>query len=183
MTTREQIIHLGDELIRDQGINGFSFSDIARKLNIKSASIHYHFATKTDLVIAIIDVHIQKVAQLKSKSADKDPLSKLRTFISIYSNTKTENRICLVGSLATDLNTVDKAVKKKLILLAANILEWVTEILDEGRNTDVFHFQAKARTKALMLISNMLASLQLTRLTGDNDFKLIKETLIQELTT
>jgi len=182
MTTRAQILKIGDELIRDKGINAFSFTDISNQLGIKSPSIHYHFATKTDLVLAIIDDHIQKVERLREKSASKDPLSKLQAFISIYSRAKTENRVCLIGSLATDLNTVDKAVKKKLAALAENILNWVTDILEEGKSADVFHFQVKTRAKALTVISNMLASVQLTRLTTNNDFNLIKESLIKELT-
>jgi AcrR family transcriptional regulator len=39
-------------LMMDRGYNGFSFRDIAAEVGIKSASIHYHFATKADLAEA-----------------------------------------------------------------------------------------------------------------------------------
>ncbi|MBI3134347.1 MAG: TetR/AcrR family transcriptional regulator [Bacteroidetes bacterium] len=183
MTTKEQILRIGDELIRDKGINAFSFTDISGKLGIKNASVHYHFATKDALVLAVINRHIEKVTQLRERNAAKDPTFQLQAFISTYAVVKKENKICLVGSLASDLNTVNKTIRKKLTELADLILDWVTEILETGKSTGVFHFNTKTRTKALLVITAMLASVQLSRLTGDTDFKRIKESIIQELTT
>ncbi|MOA69485.1 hypothetical protein D3C78_1977010 [compost metagenome] len=61
-------------------------------------------------------------------------------------------------------------------------MEWVIEILKEGKNKKVFRFDANERTKALMIITNMLAAVQLTRLTNEQDFQEIKENIIKDLT-
>ena len=47
--------------------------------------------------------------------------------------------------------------------------------------TNVFQFEGAPRTKAIMIIGNMLAIVQLSRLTSDKDFKTIKDTIKQEL--
>ena len=181
MSTRNEIIKIGDELIRDKGFNAFSFYSISRALGIKNASIHYHFHTKADLGIAIVENQIAGLEQLILESADKSPVDKLKTYISIYCNAKEEGLVCLVGSLATDINSVDPEIRVHLKVLVDKILDWVTDILKEGRDKGVFHFSPTPRTKALMVISTMLASLQLTRLTGDKDFNTIKDTVIKEL--
>jgi AcrR family transcriptional regulator len=182
MDTRTEIIQLGDNLIREKGYNAFSFADISKQLNIKNASIHYHFPTKTTLGLAIIEEHRNRLEYLKTKTEGKGPVEKLNAFLSVYSAAKTENKICIVGALATDFYTVESEIQSELKKLADNILKWVIEILKEGKNKKVFRFNTNERTKALMIITNMLAAVQLTRLTNKQDFKAIKEAILQDLT-
>lgn len=180
--TRESIIALADQLIRERGFNAFSFHDISKTIGIKTSSIHYHFPTKSDLCISIIRKQEELLRKIMESVEGKDPLVRLKRFISIYSNIVSENKVCLVGSLCTDLNTVEEPVKKELQQMAGNILDWVTEILKEGRDQKVFSFKTTPRTKALLVISNMLAMVQLCRLTGRASFDTVREALIKELT-
>lgn len=182
MDTRQDILRLADELIREKGFNAFSFSDIGRSLNLRNASIHYHFPSKTDLGLAIVTMHRAQVADLARRTASKTPTEKLQAFLSIYSTARRLDRICLVGSLATDLYTVDPSIRKELKALADDILHWLTQILEEGKRRRLFHFSCAARTKALLIVTTMLAAVQLTRLTGKKDFQTIQHTLINELT-
>lgn len=181
MTTRDSIIILADNLIRAKGYNAFSFNDLAREIGIKTASIHYHFPTKSDLGVAIIKEHVSRFEKLRKELQDKDPIKKLEGFFSIYTKIQSEDKVCLVGSLATDLHTVDVTVQKELKAMATMILEWVTEILKEGKTKKVFYFKESPRTKALMIITNMLAIVQLCRLTSAADFSTVKETILKEL--
>ena len=61
MSKREEIIQLADTLIRQKGYNAFSFYEISDKVGIKTASIHYHFPAKSDLGIAVVDLHIKNL--------------------------------------------------------------------------------------------------------------------------
>jgi len=181
ISTRERIIELTDTLIRDQGYNAFSFYDIAQKLKIKNASIHYYFPTKTDLGIALLETHTERLHHLQASVQDKDAVSKIKAFLSIYNTIHSEGRVCIVGSLATDLKTVEPKMAKALTSFANEILEWVTSILNEGKENKTFSFNEPARTKALMIITNMLAAVQLTRLTGEKDFITIRENVLAGL--
>ncbi len=181
MDTKGQIIQLADDLIREKGYNAFSFHDISKTIGIKTASIHYHFPAKSDLGVAVIEQHINMLNHIIEQYKNKSSIEKLDKLLSIYSHIKSENKVCLVGSLATDLNTVDESIKAKLKTFASLMLDWVSNFLEEGRNSDVFQFEGMPRTKAVMIISNMLAIVQLSRLTSDKDFKIVKDTIKQEL--
>ena len=181
LDTREQIIELADNLIREKGYNAFSFYDISRSVGIKTASIHYHFRSKSDLGMAVIEHQLQQLHLVIKKFESKTPIERLDKFFSIYASIKNENKVCLVGSLATDFNTLDKKLQARLKIFSDAMLEWVISFLEEGRNENVFQFKGSARTKAIMIIGNMLAIVQLSRLTFDKDFKAIKDTIKQEL--
>ncbi len=181
LSTRDAIIKLGDELIRDKGYNAFSFYDISKHLSIRNASIHYYFPTKEDLAISVIQHQQQLLEKLIASTEDKTPLQKLNAYFSIYNNACAQNRVCLVGSLATDLHTIDLPVRKELKVLVNSIITWVTVILTSGRKDEVFYFDGPARAKALMVITNLLAGVQLARVTGEKDFKLIKSTILKDL--
>ena len=181
MTTKQKILHLSDELVRERGFNAFSFYDLSKAIGIKTASIHYHFPTKTDLGIELLKYHTEKTKELRGKFKNQSPEKKLNAFLSIYTKIKSEHKVCIVGSLATDLHSLDPKMAAEVKVLAAEILNWVTEILKEGKAQNIFHFEIPARTKALMIIGSMLAALQLSRLTTDKDFNTITKTLLNDL--
>lgn len=181
MTTREVIVDKADQYIRNKGYNGFSFKDISNDIGIKTASIHYHFPTKSDLGVATIKEHITRCEALKKKVANKSPLTKLEAFLEVQAQIKKENKVCIVGSLATDLNTLDDAIKTELQGFAQIVISWLTEILIEGKKLNIFDFEMLPRTKAIMIITNMVAIVQLSRLTNDDDFELVRETILTEL--
>jgi AcrR family transcriptional regulator len=174
MTTRDQIIHHADTLIRELGYNAFSFYDISKTIGIKTASIHYYFPSKSDLGVAVIEQSIENLNLLIEKYRSKSPIEKLDRFLGIYSAIKYENKVCLVGSLAPDFNTLDEKVQDKLKIFSDSVISWVSSFLDEGRNSNIFEFEGESRTKAILIITNMLAIVQLSRLTGDQDFEIIK---------
>jgi len=181
MSKREEIIQFADTLIRQKGFNAFSFYEISDKVGIKTASIHYHFPKKSDLGVAVIDQYITNLKEIKEYYRSKPANEKLNKFFSIYYNIQKENKVCIVGSLATDFNTLDSKVQDKLKEFSELMLDWVSGFLEEGRNENLFEFYGKPRNRALMIISNMLAIVQLTRLTNDNDFEVVKSTIKSDL--
>lgn len=49
----EQILDAAEKRIRSTGYNGFSFRHLAADVGIKSASVHHHFPTKSELAAAV----------------------------------------------------------------------------------------------------------------------------------
>lgn len=57
---REQIKAVATELLITHGVRGLRFGDIADRLDITRANIHYHFGTKRNLVEEVIDEYVQQ---------------------------------------------------------------------------------------------------------------------------
>jgi len=181
MTTREHIINTADALIRDKGYNAFSFVDIAQVVGIKKPSVHHHFPRKTDLGIAVIELHIRSLENVKQECRGKTATEKLDRFFSIYTDIKYQNKVCIVGSLSTDYNTLEPEIQEKLKEFSDAFLAWVTDILKDGKQAGIFHFDESPRTRAVLIIAGMMAIVKLSRLTGEKDFNLIKKTIRQNL--
>ncbi len=179
--TRDSIIELADQLIRDKGYNAFSFKDISNTIGIKTASIHYHFPAKSDLGVAVIREHKQRIERFKNGLAGKTPPEKVKQFLGIYATINAENRICLVGSLGSDFNTIDPHIQNELKRFAGLVLELLTGILEEGKKKKVFAFDTPARTKALLIITSITAAIPLSRLTGRADFDAVRKTILDDL--
>ena len=74
--TAEKILDVAERLIQTRGCSAFSYQDIADALKIKKASIHYHFESKTDLVIAVIDRYTERFDEaLKNIARDESATS------------------------------------------------------------------------------------------------------------
>jgi len=181
LNTRDYIINVGTELICSRGFNAFSFKDISKEVGIANASIHYYFATKTDLGLAVVQKHLEDLEKLKEQSSDKDPWVKLNAFFSVYHEARADKRVCIAGTLLTDLPSIDTPIRNELNNLIAAIFAWLTSILEEGKRKKIFHYSSATRTKALMIVTNLMAGLQISRITGYEDFEMIKNTIIKEL--
>lgn len=181
MTTRNEIIELADGLIREKGYNAFSFYDLSKAIGIKTASIHYHFPNKSDLGVAVVDRQLDTLKALMEKTDKYSPVKKLDQLINIYSKIIHDDKVCLVGSLSTDFFTVDETIRQHLKVFAEKMLEWVSGFLEEGREQGVFQFEGQPRTRAIMIIGNLLAIVQLSRLTDKRDFKKVTSTIKKDL--
>jgi AcrR family transcriptional regulator len=179
--TKEAIIQLGDLLLRKKGYNAFSYADISKELGIKNAAVHYHFPTKSDLVVAIINYHKENFEEFKKATHSKNGIDKVNRFLDIYSKIQKDEKICLVGTLATDWGTIDEESQKHLREMADEILSWLTAVLIEGLKKKDFNFPEAPKTKALLIIGNMLAATQLARITGEKSFNTIRAAVLTSL--
>ena len=52
---KTRLLDSAERAVRSGGFDGFSYRDMAKDVGIRSASIHYHFPTKADLSVALLD--------------------------------------------------------------------------------------------------------------------------------
>jgi TetR/AcrR family transcriptional repressor of nem operon len=53
----QRIANVAQNLVKEFGYNGFSFEHIAKKVGMRKASVHYHFASKADLGVAVVQLY------------------------------------------------------------------------------------------------------------------------------
>ncbi len=182
--TRQKILRLGEQLLKGKGLNAFSYSDISLALGVKNAAIHYHFHGKQDLLLAIIEENIIRFDEIIKKTGDKkmDVWDKLQAFLDIYiSNLENDHQICLFGSLASDFLTIGATEQVNLKSFAEKILEWLGDILTEGKALGKFKFKGDPRTRAVTICATLAGGLQLARITGKQDFYRLAEQVKADL--
>ena len=153
--TKDKILDLAAELLQLRGYNGFSYTHISQKLGIKNAAVHYHFPTKADLGTAMISRFRELFASWTQHLEHKhkqSPEKLLDGFIAVpRSFMKKENLVCPLGSLESDFNILPKSMQKQTQGLGKDMRDWLTKVLKQGREQEVFHFKGPDADMSLMI--------------------------------
>jgi TetR/AcrR family transcriptional regulator, transcriptional repressor for nem operon len=179
--TKERIIDLGARLIKTRGFNAFSYKDIADPLEIKNAAIHYYFPSKADLGIAVVEQEMEKMALNKLKWATLPEDKQLQLLFERFGRKNKLGYVCLMGSLSPDFETFPAPLQERVKLMSEKVLQSTAECLENGRNRQLFHFEGEAYDRALLVISDLLASLLLSRVMGKEVFEKMKKRLLKDL--
>jgi TetR/AcrR family transcriptional regulator, transcriptional repressor for nem operon len=181
--TREKILELGEELILKRGYNAFSYQDISSELGIKNAAVHYYFPSKENLGTSIIKNNILRFEEMLDnlKTRKFDEYAQLEAFFKFYLKSNREDKICILGSLGSEFESLSESTKKELQKMSQMIIDWLTVILEKGRSKSLFKFNGEAKSRALLILTCMIAGLQLARVMGKSDFKAIHLQLLDDL--
>ncbi len=132
MDTRTHIMDTAEMLMKRAGYSGFSYADIAREVQIRKASIHHHFPTKSDLAQAAVARYTRRLAEHLQK-LDIDELGLEGAF-------KALQRIflgalygpggaCLCGSLAADWDALPDDLQKEVRTYWDQAIAWVSSVI------------------------------------------------------
>ena len=113
-----------------------SFRDLADRLGIKSASVHYHFRQKEDLGTALVARYSERFfAALEVKTADaRTPADRLRAFCAVYRDALvSSDRICLCGILGAESSGLPKPVAQAVERFFEANIAWVSRWLPDDR--------------------------------------------------
>lgn len=163
--TRQEILVLGEDLIRSKGYNAFSYKDISSVLNIRNAAVHYHFPSKTDLGLAVIDKTMQELEDQTVVWASLDAAERMDKFICIYEKSQERNLICFMGALGSAYETLPEPMQEKLREASEQILDWLKGVLADGKADGSFQFTESIDEKAHNMVSSLLSALILNRVT------------------
>jgi TetR/AcrR family transcriptional repressor of nem operon len=179
--TRDKIVHLADELIRVKGYNAFSYKDIAATLDIKNAAVHYHFQTKEELGAIVVDQEIGLFRQYIQNWSELPPNEQMKRFFEQFRKYSQGGFLCMMGALSADFDTLPSAVKAKVRELSTYLLNWVTLVLEEGRKSGLLRFDGTAYDRSLLIMSDLMSSLILSRVLGADAFTRVSAQLLKDL--
>ena len=171
--SKRTILNLAESFLQDKGFNGFSYAHIAGELGVKNAAIHYHFPSKEVLGIAVIKRYRERFKLWINNARVKD-LShedKLGWFFGIYTDMRADKgKVCLVGSMEAEFNTIPDALQMEVQALHNEMLNWLRTTLTDGRDAGVFHFSGEPANKAALIMSTLQGGLQMARALGTKKF-------------
>ena len=167
--TRTAILDLAEQLVRGRSFNAFSFQDLADGVGIKKASVHYHFATKEDLGLALVARFREGIVawanQLNGKGAS--PVDKLDAYFRIQTRIlDTDGMICVFGSLGAELNALPDRLREAYIELLEQQQSWLTHILKRGQEVGFLAKDHTPEEQAALIQSALMGALQMARASG-----------------
>lgn len=164
--TRKLILDTGEELLLTRSFSAFSYSNIAGALGVKNAAIHYHFPSKTDLGVAIIQRYRRRFKRWteQQEMLSADPWQKMEWYFDLTVSYYDQNqRICPTGVLSAEFLVLPEEMQVETRLFVEDLLAWCTRILEEGQQQGYFIFAGVAREKAVNIMAALQGGLQLTR--------------------
>ncbi len=168
--TKRKILDLAESLLQRRGYNAFSYHHLSQELGIKNAAIHYHFPTKEALGLQIIERTRGRFNKWTNHPEHRILPTKdqFDWFIKSYQyNLDLDNRVCLIGTLATDYYTIPASMQTAIHKLSYEVQNWTARLLENGRQAGALSFEGSGQDKALNIISSLAGSLQLARLLGN----------------
>jgi TetR/AcrR family transcriptional repressor of nem operon len=169
--TAEQILDLAETLIQTRGYSAFSYQDIADGLGIRKASVHYHFPSKADLGIAVIDRYIARFDTALSSIADdqsQSSMAMLDYYVQPYLQfASTPDRVCLSGALAGEMLALPPAMRQRVDLFFRTHQAWLTRILQRGVTRGEITLVAPPPEVARCVFAALQGALLVKRTTND----------------
>lgn len=179
--TKDLIVKTGTQLLFEKGYNGFSYADISEKVNIRKASIHYHFPTKADLAVAIIEEQIGRIEKLRQNKRANSAEQRLKNLISYYVELIKHGQICLMGALAVDGFALEPKVKTKSAVFCDVLQNYTTEILKSGVLNEEFKPIENITVKTIELLSSLMGLAQISRILPPKGIIPVAENMVLQL--
>ena len=163
--TSTELLNTAQRLVQERGFNAFSYKDLAEAVGIRTASIHYHFPSKAQLGVAMMERYTSEL-NLGLAAIDQNGSSsraKLEEFMALYSETEAAGAICLCGSLASDRETLPEELQESITTYLERSEAWLTATLASGANQGEFRLPGDAKDLAASLLSSLQGGLIVSR--------------------
>jgi TetR/AcrR family transcriptional repressor of nem operon len=146
--TRDRIMESARLTVQDRGYSGLSFRELAKDVGIKSASIHYYFATKGELGGALASRYTADFAEYLDGLLDEglDPQTCLARYTDVFGNTlRNENRMCLAAILVAEHKELPEEVRGEVVKFGEMNETWIARVLAKAGVDDPPLAQRRAR--------------------------------------
>ena len=173
--TQKSILSAAENLIQKRGYNAFSYKDIAATVGIKTSSIHYHYPSKEDLAIAVIDWQLHRIGLILDEikvQKECSTKSKILALVDAISSItfKDEQKMCLGGMLASDALSLPESVQNKARCFFNALYTWIDEVTEEGKHVGEFNLLYPIDKFAHYLFLQIEGALLMSRLYGDIEY-------------
>lgn len=169
--TRDQILDLAETLIQTRGYSAFSYQDIADALGIRKASIHYHFPSKSDLGVAVVNRYIDRFDTALTQVAGDETQSSM-AMLELYTQPYLEfarapDRVCLCGAMAGEMLALPPELRARVEHFFKTHQAWLTRQLKRGASRGEFDLPAPPAKVARSIFAALQGALLVKRATGD----------------
>lgn len=178
--TRTSILDLAQDFIQTRSMAGFSFQDLAKGVGVKKGSLYYHFESKEELVIALLERAQDKLIDSFRQVENASAFVRLETYLNIYGTYfGASKKMCPGGSFAGIWGTVSEPLKKIIQQLGETHINEITRIVESGRSSGEFKpTDSSPREVAIWIVSTVQGAMLTSRMMDtDSSFKITMKQL------
>jgi TetR/AcrR family transcriptional repressor of nem operon len=169
--TADRILDIAERLVQRRGFNAFSYADVATAVGIRKASLHYHFATKADLGMALLaryrKTFLDALGAIEART--DNGLERLTRYSELYGNVLRKKRMCLCGMLATDAATLPRPMRDSVAGFFNENVAWLARVLEAGRKREELRFEGPADSMAVFIVSSLEGAMLVAHGSGSHD--------------
>jgi TetR/AcrR family transcriptional repressor of nem operon len=171
--TANRILDTAQRLIVTRGFNAFSYADIAEVVGISKPSIHFHFATKSELVRQLLFRYRDTVkVSLEQLSVQvPDPVAQLRAYAGYWEQCIRDDTapFCLCAMLASELLSLPPDVAAEVKGYFGDLAAWLTSTLEQGAAQGQLRLPRGAAFEAESFMASAHGAMLSARVYGDAD--------------
>jgi TetR/AcrR family transcriptional repressor of nem operon len=167
--TATRILDVAERLVEVRGFNGFSYADVSSEMKITKAALHYHFANKADLGVALIVRYTSRFEDALHvvETRTTDAPERLRAYADLYLDVLNNKRMCLCGMMAAEHETLPEPMQEAVVEFFSRNQMWLSRVLKEGKAKGTISFHESANKTARTIIGTLEGAMLLARLFGD----------------
>ena len=183
--TREHLLEAAADLLQRVGYASFSFRDLADAVGIRAASVHYHFPTKADLGVALVDWFRAQdnpdiAALCQANPNIRDRLLALADHVAEH--TCVSGKSCPINLLLSEFSVLPEPLQLKVRAWVDDCINGMAAWLEEGRTAGQLTFPGKAVDQARLVWSVIEHGTQLARTHSDQPFTGLMRHLVATMT-
>lgn len=183
--TAARVMDVAEGLIQQRGYGGFSFDDVAQVVGIRKPSVHHHFRTKADLVVALTQRHVERFesALAAIDVARRDPLARLKAYVRLFALTYAQDgRLCVCGMLGAEADALPAEVGGAVAGFFQLNLNWLTAAFRDAQGSGQVSSAQRAASLAELMLSTLEGSMVVGRgLRGGVGPSAVGKTLLSNL--
>ena len=168
--TAQDILDVARDMVRNRGYSAFSYADISERVGIRKASIHYHFASKEELVRALVEQYRDMTGRACARiSQSGETLDRqLMQFANLYREGLKHDQICLCAMLAADFAVLPQSIHDEVQAFFRQMEAWLTSLLQAGVDAGIWKCEPSAEQESKGLIAMLQGAQLLARPAADS---------------
>jgi TetR/AcrR family transcriptional regulator, transcriptional repressor for nem operon len=168
--TANRIVEAARQLIMRRGYSGFSYADVADAIEIRKASIHHHFPSKTDLVIAVVKQSRADIAAdvAALQAAGADGLAQVRAYVHHWERCIADDSapFCVAGMLGAEVPVLPEEAAQEVKAHFADLTTWMEAALSSAAQDKLIQLAAPVQIEAEGLVSLVYGAMLAARACG-----------------
>ncbi|QNQ11439.1 TetR/AcrR family transcriptional regulator [Sphingomonas alpina] len=184
--TAGKLVDGAAQLIMRGGYNGFSYADLAKRFGIRNASIHHHFPSKVDLVVAVVEQARMAIrAQIAAlDQGSPEAMDQLLMYTGYWERCIKDQTapFCLAAILAAELPSLPQEVANSVRGHFVDLARWLELVFALGVKQGTMKLAASPTIEAETFMAAVYGAMLAARAFDDpHRFNRIVEAFIQRI--